>query len=362
MKDCRLIDELELPLKSIHNFEFAASHAIELGLGQYLEKMICPLTGDWPAQFYMRKLQFNTPENVPLCLQNIVLFIGPLHVQLNARECLCCLNIELFKTFYASLFGKKKKLTNKPKPWRIALVLELLYGGWTLIRDEVLVAFAKCKDIQYLTFLNILDNYLPAVLSVYSVIFKSWKMKQYNDSLLRLWVLFFCYRRHHYNKAPLVWLSNFLFWKHENHPLFHALMEHLNAFDEYPVENFHSHLRAQTRECDNAEILRQKARAMDEMKGVTSSFTSTFSVPRKYSFKQSKLEELKVSAAQFICSQLANIKDNLGCATIVERPNRRKKDMTYWKLPHLYGDETVVGSKVLPLGFQFPGDEPDPEK
>ena len=36
--------------------------------------------------------------------------------------------------------------------------------------------------------------------------------------------------------------------------------------------------------------------------------------------------------------------------------------MKYWKLPHLYGDETVVGSKVLPHGFQFPGDEPDPEK
>ena len=229
----------------------------------------------------MRKLQFNIPENVPLCLQNLVPFVGPLHVELNARECLCCLNIELFKTFYASLFGKKKKLANKPKPWRIALVVELLYGGLTSIRDEVLVAFAKCKVIQYLT----LNNYLPAVLSVYSVISKSGKTKQYNDSLLRLRVMFFCYRRHHYNKDPLVWLSSFLFWKHENHPLFHALMEHLNAFDEYPVENFHSHLRAQTRECDNAEILKQKARAMDEMKGVTSSFASTFSVPRKSSFK-----------------------------------------------------------------------------
>ena len=51
IKDCRLIDELELPLKSIHNFQFAAFHAIELGLGQYLEEMLSPFQETGPHNF-----------------------------------------------------------------------------------------------------------------------------------------------------------------------------------------------------------------------------------------------------------------------------------------------------------------------
>eukprot|EP00112_Aurelia_sp_Birch-Aquarium-sp1_P024080 Seg745.7 transcript_id=Seg745.7/GoldUCD/mRNA.D3Y31 product="hypothetical protein" protein_id=Seg745.7/GoldUCD/D3Y31 len=234
-------------------------------------------------------------------------------------------------------------------------------GGWTLVRDQVIVAFARCKDVQYLILLNILDNYLPAVLSVYSIIFKSGNTRQYDDVLLRLWVMFFSYKRHHYNKAPLVWLSNFLFWQNQNHPLFHALMQHLNAFDEYPVENFHSVLRAQTNESDSGKLLRQKARSLDGNKASASCFASVFEPPRKFTFKRDKLEDLKLSAAQFICSTLAKIKDNPGSAVKAPRPKGKQTSMTYWKLPHLYVED-AVGSKVLSLGFQFNGMEPDPMK
>ena len=188
----------------------------------------------------MRQIQFNVPRNSPALLQNIVPFIGPLHVQLNARECVCCLNIELCQFFYTWVFGKHKMLANKPQAWRVTLVLEIMYGGWTLIRDQASISFSQCKDIQYLTFVNIFDNYLPTVLSIYSMVFKSGKTMLYIDALLRVWTMFFCYKRHHCNKAPLVWLSNFLFWKKNDHPLFQTLMQQLNAFDEYPVENFHS--------------------------------------------------------------------------------------------------------------------------
>ena len=49
MKDCRLIDELEIPLKSLENFCQPASHAVNQGLGRYLDTFICPQPGDWPA-------------------------------------------------------------------------------------------------------------------------------------------------------------------------------------------------------------------------------------------------------------------------------------------------------------------------
>ena len=139
-------------------------------------------------------------------------------------------------------------------------------------------------------------------------------------------------------------------------------MQNLNAFDEYPVENFHSILPAQTHECDNGELLRQKAKAIDGNKVTAGNFASVFEIPRKYTFKRDKLEDLKLSAAQFIGSILVKIKDNPGSAELVHKPKGRQKNMKYWKLPHIYGEDTVVPSKVLPLGLQFSGKEPDPMK
>ncbi|XP_065061436.1 uncharacterized protein LOC135688497 [Rhopilema esculentum] len=360
MDGCKLIDELEIPLKGFHNFRQAACHAIDNGLDSYLSNFICPQPGDWPAQFYMRQVQLHAKESdsCPF-LQHIVPFIGPLHIQLNARECVCLLNIEFFKKAYTYIFGENKVLANKPQAWRISFLLEVLYGGWTLIRDQIIVAFSNCKDIQYLTLLNLLDNYIPLVLSIYSVIFKSGNTEMFASSLFRCWVMFFCYKRHHYDKAPLVWLSNFLYWKSIDHPLYHTLMNMLNAFDEYPVENFHSHLRAETQDHDCGDMLRKKAKGLDSRKDASLSFVSTFVVPKKYTFKRGRLEQLKMVAAKFLITVLEDIKDHPNNASEVPRPRGKKKNFSYWKLPQIYGEENVVASKVLPLGFQFPGKEPN---
>ncbi|XP_065054608.1 uncharacterized protein LOC135683316 [Rhopilema esculentum] len=254
MENCKLVDEVEQKLRSFDDFLKTSAHALKVGLQKYLQYFLCPQPWDWPAQFYMRQVQYNIPENFPSSLKNIIPMIGPLHIQLNARECFCLLNIDFFKIFYSFIFGDKKQLANKPKPWRISLLLEILYGGWTLIREQVIVIFSDCKSIEFLTLLNILDNYLPPVLSIYLVIFKTGRSSEYLDAVLRCWLMFFCYKRHPYNKAPLVWLSNILFWQAKNHPLFQALLSSLNAFDEYPVENFHSLLRSQTVQSDDAEL------------------------------------------------------------------------------------------------------------
>ena len=44
----------------------------------------------------------------------------------------------------------------------------------------------------------------------------------------------------HYNKALILLLTSFYHLQITGHPLYHVLSNHLNAFDEYPVENFHS--------------------------------------------------------------------------------------------------------------------------
>ena len=203
MKNCRLVGKLALPLKNFENFLEAATHASNCGLSQYLSHFLWPQPGDWPAQFYMRQIQYNLPPNSSSYLRSIVPSIGPLYIQLNARECVCLLNIEFFKKAYSAIFGERKYLSNRPKGWRISFLGEVLYRGWTSIRDQVYVAFSKYKGLYYLTLLSLLDNYLPLSLSIYSVIFKSGNTEQYKTSVLRRWVIFFCFERHHYNKAPI---------------------------------------------------------------------------------------------------------------------------------------------------------------
>ena len=100
-------------------------------------------------------------------------------------------------------------------------------------------------------------------------------------------------------------------------------------FDEYPVENFHSILQGQTRESDGSDMLQRKAKALDEIKSQASCFASVFDMPRKYSFSRDKLEDLKLSAVQFICNGLRKIKENPGSAIIVQRPKWKMKKMTH---------------------------------
>ena len=170
---------------------------------------------------------------------------------------------DIFADLYTFLFGIKAKLPRKPKPWRVSLLLEIIYGGWTLIRDMVLSVFHKCKDVQFLTLVNVLHNYVPLVLSIYSIIFKCNNYELYSQSLLRCWVMFVVFRQRHYNKALLISLTTFLHWQQHCPSMFEKLQEYLVAFDEYPVENFHSLLRARTKESDTAEQVAFKAREID---------------------------------------------------------------------------------------------------
>ena len=86
-------------------------------------------------QFFIRQLVYSNAASIPKELKNVVPLIGPLHISLNARECVLLNFHQVFADLYSFLFGRKAKLAKKPKPWRISLLLEVMYGGWTLVRD-----------------------------------------------------------------------------------------------------------------------------------------------------------------------------------------------------------------------------------
>ena len=123
-------------------------------LNVYLSNFIAPFVGNWFMQFFLHQLIYSNNPSVPSALKNVVPLIGPLHISLNARECVLLNFYQVFADLYSFLFGKKAKLAKKPKLWRISLLSEVIYGGWTLICDMVLSVFHKCKDIEFLTLLN----------------------------------------------------------------------------------------------------------------------------------------------------------------------------------------------------------------
>ena len=59
------------------------------------------------------------------------------------------------------------------------------------------------------------------------------------------------------------------------------IQQFLVALDKYPVNNFHSVLRARTSVSDTAEQIREKAKKIDACKKEMHEFQSSFVPPRK---------------------------------------------------------------------------------
>ena len=146
---------------------------LQTNLLEYLKSYFFPQPGDWPSQLYTRQTVYETlpkfyhkhctktftstadhyyhmasytahsscvPVNhnsSPPSILSLIPCIAPLHVSLNRREML----FNYFSPFSANnceqLFPKCK-LGKHPKPWRITMILETVYGGWFHKRDSVL--------------------------------------------------------------------------------------------------------------------------------------------------------------------------------------------------------------------------------
>ena len=129
----------------------------------------------------------------------VVAILGPLYISLNTTEDVFINSRSFFAETYSKLFPlRKKPLAEKPKPLRTYFLLEAVYGGWTKIRDAVMNTFQDCQDVVYCTMTNLLDNYLPHALSIYSVIFKSNNFKQFFNAVVRCWTMLYCFRHRHY--------------------------------------------------------------------------------------------------------------------------------------------------------------------
>jgi len=171
--------------------------------------------------------------------------------------------------------------------------------------------FGNTKDAEYRMMIDLLDNSIPLTLDIYAILFRSGYFEGYLESVVRIWIFFQRLRRHNYNKAPLAFLSDVFYWKLNNHPMANILKENLPIFNDYFVENFHSSLRSQTAESNNALQIIQKAKIIDVERNNNISFKETFVNSRNPIISQDKLNYLEKKVSLFLFSLFDKIYHNL---------------------------------------------------
>lgn len=348
MNNTKLIDLIEGNLHSTRDYLSVIRSVINIPeMHAYLTKNILVVPMDYPGQRNVRRAVVhrminNEQSSVPQLVLNIVPIIGPLHVSLNSRETVFLVNYDFFEKMYHSIFGPRKILAKKPKPYRINFLLELSVKGWLLVKESVQNLFSDCKDPEARTFINLLDNVIPLVLDFYPVIFRSGCWAAYEEAMLRIWAIFYQYRRKNYNKLPLAFLSDIFYWQNIEHPIAETFKNSLHIFNDYYVENFHSSIRHQTNSFNSAQQIIHQAKVIDQTRG-KNSFTEVFSNNHNIIYTEKQLTFLEKKTAVFLLDLFQCIWNNRG-------NTRKKKVKNYWQfnLPTL---DKVVDQKVLPMGW-----------
>jgi hypothetical protein len=355
MSNSKLVDFILHPLHSTKDYIECLDHVFKaferlenISEENYLNNFVIPVIADWPGQVNIRRaiilrIKKGINSGIPEQVLNLIPMIGPLHVSLNSRETLFQTYHFFFEMLYHNLFGDKKILSQKPKQTVINLILHLTYHGWKNIRDIVIKRFGNLKDAEYQMMIDLLDNSIPLTLDIYAVLFRSGFFKGYLESVVKIWVLFQRLRRHNYNKAPLIFLSDVFYWTLKEHPIINILRNNLPIFNDYFVENFHSSLRHQTAESNSELQIIQKAKIIDAERN-NNSFENSFinlRNPAKSQIKELKSLEKKVSL--FLFSIFDKIYQNIG----------NTKQINNNKYPRFYlpSFDIEVDVKVLPLGW-----------
>ena len=320
LNNSKLVDFILHPLHSTKDYIESSNILFKvferLENTDYLDHYVIPIIADWPGQVNIRRaitLRINKgmASGISEQILSLIPLIGPLHISLNSRETLFQTYHFFFEMLYHDLFGDKKVLSQKPKQTVINLILDLTFNGWKNIQDVIMHRFGNSKDAEYRMMIDLLDNSIPLTLDIYAVLFRSGYFEGYLESVVRIWVLFQRLRRHNYNKAPLVFLSDVFYWELNNHPMANTLKNHLPIFNDYFVENFHSSIRSQTVESSSALQIIQKAKIIDAERN-NNSFKESFINSRNPIISKDKLNYLEKKVSLFLFSLFDKIYHNIG--------------------------------------------------
>jgi hypothetical protein len=154
MENTKLVDLKEGSLKSTEDYINAVKYLIETPeMKTYMETRVLVAPMDYPGQLHVRRaitrrIKAGDSSGIPEQILRIVPMIGPLHVSLNSRETVFLLNYQFFDKLFHNVYGNRKILAKKPKPYKINLLLELASQGWSRIRLSILRKFERSKDLE----------------------------------------------------------------------------------------------------------------------------------------------------------------------------------------------------------------------
>ncbi len=99
----------------------------------YLYNHVILLIANWPEQLFIHKIIINLNKkdpqySIPVRINSFIPILRPFHISLNSREHILIIYYTFFQKLFYFMFGKKKILVKKSKPWRINLLLKLVYS------------------------------------------------------------------------------------------------------------------------------------------------------------------------------------------------------------------------------------------
>ena len=252
------MDEFEQDLKSLQNYKESLDHVISKypNVKNYLQQNLLPFPADWPGWYYPKKLIAN---NCSGKYNSLIPEQGQFHVALNAMEDTVIIFKHFFDKMFSHLFGGV--LQKKPQPYQSSLCITAALLGWLMVRDKVLKTFNLCKSHEFVSTLYLLDDIIPLVYFQYQI-FRTGNLEFYMSVMSQMAILFNIWRRRHYDKSTLSFLSDsdyqkkFLpdYWKCKQHWLYLIV--------EKMIEIWHSLLRAHTQNHDDASNIAKVAKTM----------------------------------------------------------------------------------------------------
>ena len=252
-----------------------------------------------------------------------------------------------FKRFYSALF--QRQLANKPIPWRRTLLLELLFGGWTLIRRPILERFGKFKDIQFLALMHLLEKNVPLTLSVYSVIFKSNAYEAYHLAMMQIWVIIF-YLRTPSLRQITPGLAGPAHILEKNQPP-HVWGSHIPPRRGRWISSgtFSWTAARWNKRMGQCRGYQKKGIMAKPIQRQLHNFYTWFRPPPRANYSHRQLRRLKVCVDMFILNTIEQICTHPFAGQEQPRMPRQRRSESRWVLPALYG-QTVVKKLFSRLG------------
>ena len=129
--------------------------------------------------------------------------------------------------------------------------------------------------------------------------------------------------------------------------MYDLLQKWITLAGEYPVENTHGVIRAQTRHSETATQLVNKVKSIIVSKTKQTNFHSHFTPPKHFSFSHGQLKYLKLKSSEFLTATLQEITKNQLCTTL-HYPKKKDGKVKVTKA-QFFGNN--MKGNILPVSF-----------